>query len=175
MSGKIIGVLIVSIALIAGVAMYYLQVYGFYEEVAADNAQVELTNLATGAPEPIVFDGFRAIDADSSPIRYRACFTTPLSLPMLTETFELYEGAEPRNAPGWFGCFDAAAIGAEIAAGNALVFTGQRNIEYGIDRVVAITGDGRGFVWHEVNDCGDKLYDGSPKSTNCPDRQEGQN
>ena len=88
----------------------------------------------------------------------------------LTETFEPYEGASPRTAPGWFDCFDAEAIGTAITAGDALVFTGQRNLEYGIDRVVAITADGRGYVWHEVNDCGDKAYDGSPLGEDCPPR-----
>jgi len=171
MSGKIVGIVLVLCGLVAGIAVYYLQLYHFYEEVQASGTDdVQLTLMASGAPESILYENFEAIDADSSPIRYRACFTTPMSIPMLTETYEPYEGAEPRVAPGWFGCFDAEAIGAEIAAGTALVFTGQRNLEFGIDRVVAITDDGRGYVWHEVNECGDKAYDGSPLGKDCPER-----
>ena len=171
MSGKILGVFLVLTGLIAGVAMYYLQVYAFYDEVSdTPDSEIVLTGVASGTPEGILYEDFRAIDSDSSPIRFRACFTTPMSLAMLTETYELYEGAVPRNAPGWFECFDAAAIGAEIEAGTALVFTGTRNLEYGIDRVVAITEDGRGYVWHEVNECGDKAYDGSPLGEDCPER-----
>ena len=162
---------IVMCGVIAGIAIYYLQIYHFYEEIpASGHGDVQLTNLVTGQPEPIIADDFQAIDADSSPIRYRACFTTPMSIPMLTETYEPYEGAVPRTAPGWFDCFDAEAIGQEIDAGTALVFTAQRNLEFGIDRVVAITEGGRGYVWHEINDCGDKAYDGSPLGEDCPPR-----
>lgn len=160
-------------ALIAGAAIYYLQVYAFYDQVpATGTADVQLTGLASGRAEPILYDAFEAIDSESSPIRYRACFETTMSHALLTETYELYDGAEPRVAPGWFGCFDADTIGAEIANGTALVFTGQRNIEYGIDRVVAITEDGRGYVWHEINECGDKAYDGSPLGDDCPARND---
>ena len=88
-----------------------------------------------------------------------------------------FEKAEPRNAPGWFDCFDAEAIGAELEAGTALTFLSQKNFAYGVDRVVAITEDGRGYVWHELNDCGAKAYDGSPTGEACPPREdvEGQN
>ncbi|MCT4554608.1 MAG: DUF6446 family protein [Pelagimonas sp.] len=171
MTGKIMAGAIVICGVIAAVAMYYLQVHHFYEEVQAKGTDdVQLTVLASGAPESILYDDFQAIDADSSPIRYRACFRTPMSLAMMTETYEIYEGAEPKVAPGWFDCFDAQEIGAQIASDQAIVFTSQRNFEWGIDRVVAVTSDGRGYVWHEVNDCGDKAYDGTPLGDDCPPR-----
>ena len=171
MNGKLLGIAIVLVSLVFGAVVYYAQVYHFYETVEADGSNdVMLTNVATGEPEAILYEAFEAIDAESSPIRYRACFRTSMSLPMLTETYELYDGAEPRNAPDWFSCFDAETIGADIDADEAIVFTGHRNLEFGIDRVVAITSDGRGYVWHEVNDCGDKAYDGSPLGEDCPER-----
>ncbi|MFW2542506.1 DUF6446 family protein [Primorskyibacter sp. 2E107] len=171
MIGKIMAGAIVISALAFGAVVYYAQVYQYYEPVEANGTtDVLLTNLVTGEPEPILYDSFTAIDADSSPIRYRACFTTTMSLPMMTETYEPYEGAEPRLAPDWFECFDAAMIGEQIDAGSALVFAGQRNIEFGIDRVVAITDDGRGYVWQEINECGDKAYDGTPLGDDCPER-----
>ncbi len=166
MTGKIMGIAIMLSALIAGVGLYYLQVYGFYETVTKED--VALVSLATQEPETISFDAFQAIDAESSPIRYRACFSTELSLPMLTETYVLMPDIDPRNAPGWFDCFDAAAIGAELEAGTALTFLGQKNIAFGVDRVVAITQDGRGYVWHELNDCGEKAYDGTIVGEECP-------
>ncbi|MEO0678157.1 MAG: DUF6446 family protein, partial [Pseudomonadota bacterium] len=168
MSGKIISVLLALVTLAVGGGVYYAQVYGFYYDVA--EAEVRLTSLASTAPEPIEIESFEAIDADSSPIRYRACFTTPTPLTTLSETFEVFEDAEPLTAPGWFDCFDAEAIGAAIRAGEAVAFTGTRNLEYGIDRVVAVTASGQGFVWHQVNECGDKLYDGTPAGENCPER-----
>ena len=171
MNGKIFAGATVISALVFGAYVYYAQVYKYYEPVEANGStDVELTVMASGLPEPILYDSFQAIDADSSPIRYRACFTTTQSLAMMSETYEPYEGADPRIAPDWFTCFDAEAIAAEIEAGTALVFTGQANIEWGIDRVVAVTGDGRGFVWHEINECGDKAYDGTPLGDDCPPR-----
>ncbi|TNF20442.1 MAG: histidine kinase [Rhodobacteraceae bacterium] len=173
MSGKIIAGAIVMIALLAGALVYYMQIYAYYDAVTPTGTDdVMLVSLSTGAPEPILYEGFRAIDADSSPIRYRACFTTPHSLAMLTETYQAYDKAEPRVAPGWFDCFDAEAIGQEITAGTALTFLGQKNVAYGVDRVVAITDDGRGYVWHELNDCGDKAYDGTVVGEECPPRPE---
>ncbi|SDI72068.1 DUF6446 family protein [Aliiruegeria lutimaris] len=151
MSGKIFAGGIVVLALIAGIAMYYLQVYYYYEEVDVSAEQVTLT-LLEGSADPIVADNLQAIDATSSPIRYRACFTTSHSLAMLSETYEMYEGAEPLIAPYWFECFDAMEVGKALEKGRALAFLGQKNIAHGVDRVVAVMEDGRGFVWHQVNE-----------------------
>ena len=170
MSGKIIGIVIVLSAIIAGAALYYLQVYGFYEDVA--EADVQLVSVVSDEPEPISFADFQAIDADSSPIRFRACFTTDMSLALLTETYVGLDNATPRNAPGWFDCFDAAAIAAELDAGTALPFLGEKNVDFGVDRIVAITEDGRGYVWHELNDCGEKAYDGTVVGEECPERPD---
>ena len=168
MNGKVIGIVILLSAAIAGGALFYLQEYGFYEAVLEED--VQLVSLATNEPESIVFGDFQAIDAESSPIRYRACFTTGQSLAFLTESYVLIENATPRNAPGWFDCFDASAIAEELAAGRALAFLGGKNVAFGVDRIVAITQDGRGYVWHELNDCGQKSYDGTVVGEACPER-----
>ncbi|WP_299283358.1 DUF6446 family protein [uncultured Tateyamaria sp.] len=168
MSGKIIGITILLGSLIGGIALYYLQVYGFYEAVKAE--EVALVSVVSDEPEPISINSFDAIDAESSPIRYRACFTTDMSLAVLTETYVGLEDATPRNAPHWFDCFDAEAIAAELDAGTALPFLGQKNVDFGVDRIVAITEDGRGYVWHELNDCGEKAYDGTIVGEECPKR-----
>ncbi|MEL7091034.1 MAG: DUF6446 family protein [Pseudomonadota bacterium] len=171
MTGKLIGLVLLLSSIIAGAALYYLQIYGFYVEITdGPEANVELVSVVSDDPEPIPYTDFQAIDADSSPIRYRACFRTDLSLPTLTETYVGLENQTPRNAPGWFDCFDAAAIAAELDAGTALTFLAQKNIHFGVDRVVAITEDGRGYVWHELNDCGDKAYDGTIVGEECPRR-----
>lgn len=175
MTGKILGGVILICALIAGIAMYYLQVYAFYEEVTPNGTTDVQLMTKSGELETILYEDFQAIDADSSPIRYRACFTTQTPLSTFLSTYEPYSGASPRNAPGWFECFDSDAIGEDILSGRAQVFVSQRNMEFGIDRVVAITGDGRGYIWHEVNECGDKAYDGSPLGDDCPEREIGGN
>ncbi|MFK7752049.1 MAG: DUF6446 family protein [Sedimentitalea sp.] len=175
MNGKVIVVILGLSAAIAGGALYYLQIYGFYETVQGDPGQdVTLVSLVSELPEPILYDSFQAIDAESSPIRYRACFTTTMSHALMTETYVLLEDATPRNAPGWFDCFDAAAIAAELDAGTALPFLGAKNVHYGVDRIVAITEDGRGYAWHELNECGEKAYDGTVVGEECPPRPDTQ-
>jgi hypothetical protein len=165
--GLIIG--LVMTALLAGVVLYYLQIHAFYTEVVAEEVgNVQLTSLHTGVPEEILFENFKAIDSASSPIRFRACFETPLSQAMLSETYVSYPAAEPLNAPGWFDCFDAAAIGAALESGEALAFLGVENLRYGIDRVVAVLPDGRGFVWHQINACGEVVFDGDAPPEGCP-------
>ncbi|MEY1554900.1 DUF6446 family protein [Yoonia sp. R2331] len=160
-------------ALIAGVAMYYFQVYAFYDEVSAEVENVQMTNVVTGQAEPIVFENFKGIDSDSSPLRYRACFDVVGSLAMMTETYVVLEAATPLVAPGWFDCFDADQIGADLEAGIALPFLGQENVTYGIDRIVAVYPDGRAFAWHEINRCGEVVFDGDPVPADCPTPPEG--
>ena len=170
MTARLAVIVIVLASLIAGVGIWYLQIYAYYDEVTPDGTtDVQLTTLS-GEVEPILYEDFRAIDADSSPIRFRACFTTPQSIPLLTETYQVFEDAEPLVAPGWFDCFDAEAIGAQLEAGEAVAFLGQANISWGVDRIVAVGPGGQGYVWHQLNDCGDKAYDGTPLGENCPPR-----
>lgn len=169
MTGKILSLMIVVCAVVAGVALYYLQVYAYYEEVVpTGEGDVRMTAIASGEPEGIAYDGFEGIDADSSPIRYRACFTTETPLAELSETYEAYERAVPLEAPGWFDCFDADEVGKALEEGRARAFMGEENIEYGIDRIVAVAEDGRGWVWHQINRCGEVVFDGQPAPEDCP-------
>lgn len=151
MSGKIAGIFIVLAAVVGGVAMYALQLYAFYDEVPESDLQIQLTSLVSGMPEPILASNVQAIDADSSPIRYRACFTTDHSQAMLTETYVVYDTPDPLTGPGWFDCYDAQEIGETLKAEKAIAYLSQANIAQGVDRVVAIFDDGRGFVWHQIS------------------------
>ncbi|WP_333696113.1 DUF6446 family protein [Phaeobacter italicus] len=171
--GKFLSLILILSGLVAGGAMYYLQVYGFYEDVELQPGQdVMLMPLGGGEPLPIRYSDFEAIDADSSPIRYRACFSTELKPEQLAQLFVLSDQKQPRNAPGWFDCFDAEAIGQALAEGRAESFLSVKNISYGVDRIVAVTDAGRGYVWHELNDCGQKAYDGTVVGEECPPRPE---
>ena len=166
---KVLIIAMVASAVAAGAAMYYLQVYAFYEEY--DAGEVVLTTL-DGVAETVVTENFRAIDSDSSPIRYRACFDMQMSVAALTETYEVYEGAEPLVAPGWFDCFDAQAIGVALEDGSAFAFMGQENVTYGVDRVVAVFPDGRAVSWHQINACGERVFDGEAAPEGCPPAPE---
>ena len=167
--GKFLAGWIVISALLVGAGVYYMQVYALYTTVSAKGVgDVEMTRIDGNIPEPVLYSDFEAIDSDSSPIRYRACFRTEMSAAMMTETYVPYEKAEPRNAPNWFGCFDAKEIGAALEEGRALAFLGTSNIHYGIDRVVAVLPDGRGFIWHQINRCGEVVFDGQQAPDDCP-------
>jgi Family of unknown function (DUF6446) len=152
MNGKLLGGFIVVTAAVAGIVMYWLQVYAFYEPVSfTPGAEIMLTPIASGTPEPILAENITGIDADSSPLRFRACFTTPMTQAMLTETYQTYPQAVPLTAPGWFDCFDAASIGAALESGEAIAFLSQAEILPKVDRVVAVFADGRAYAWHQLN------------------------
>ncbi|QLQ18137.1 MAG: histidine kinase [Exiguobacterium profundum] len=151
MNGKIVAGSIVITALAAGIAIYWLQEYAFYDKaVFSPGAEIVLTPIQGGPPEAIVTENLQGIDAESSPIRFRACFTTPLSLGMLTETYAVYPDAEPLVAPTWFDCFDATAIGEALETGEAVAFLSQAEVRPGIDRVVAVFPDGKAYAWTQV-------------------------
>ena len=152
MNGKIVGGFIVMIAAIAGIAVYWLQEYAYYTKaVFKPGVEIALTLISSGQPEAILAEGVEGIDADSSPLRFRACFHTPLTQAMLSETYQAYQGAVPLIAPSWFDCFDAAKIGAALENGEALAFLSQSNIAPSVDRVVAVFPDGRAYAWHQIH------------------------
>ena len=171
---KIIIVAMLVMSAVLGGVLYYQQVYAYYDDVQATPDAVQLVSLSTGLSEPIVVQNFEGIDATSSPLRYRACFETTLSQAMLTETYQIVDTAEPRVAPSWFDCFDAAQIGADLSR-DAIAFMGIENVQYGIDRIVAIYPDGRGYAWHQINTCGEVVFDGDPVPDDCPPLPESQN
>ncbi|WP_444667013.1 DUF6446 family protein [Cereibacter changlensis] len=152
MNGRIVVGGIVMSALLAGAAIYWLQIYAFYEPVAfTPGEEIRLTPIIGEEPEVIVANDVTGIDANSSPLRFRACFTTPLSQAMLTETYRVYDEATPLVAPGWFDCFDAGQIDAALKTGEAIAFLSEAEVADGIDRVVAVFADGRGYAWHQLN------------------------
>ncbi|MBF9032302.1 histidine kinase [Rhodobacterales bacterium HKCCE3408] len=168
-SGQILGIGIVLSAAALGAGLWYAQTRAYYVEIdaAAPAAEIFVTRF-DGGEEPLLVTGFEGIDADTSPLRYRACFETPMSLAAMTETYLPYGEAEPLNAPGWFSCFDSGELAAALDEGSALAFLGQRNEPYGFDRVVAVTADGQGYSWPQINFCGEAAFGGDPLPPGCP-------
>lgn len=153
MLGKLSVGLILIVSLLGGAALWYTAERAYYIPVVfTPGEEIRLVPLVGDKPEAIIVTEIEGIDADSSPIKFRACFTTPLTLAMLTETYREYEGAEPLVAPNGFDCFDAAAIGTALETGEALAFLSEPDIHPGVDRVVAVFGDGRAYAWNQLND-----------------------
>lgn len=154
MNGRIVAGFIVLTALIAGAAIYYLQVYAFYRPIAASvpEAAITLVPLDGAAADPMLMTSdFEGIDASSSPLRFRACFLTPMTLALLTENYRIYDHPTPLNGPSWFDCFDAGRIGADLESGAAVAFLSAENIQPGVDRVVAVYPDGRAYAWQQLD------------------------
>lgn len=169
MMGKFLASFIVTCGILAGGGMYYLQVYAFYEVIVPNgSSDVVLTTQADSIAEPIVYSDFQAIDSNSSPIRYRACFQSFTTAAELSTMYKTIDDAVPLNAPGWFKCFKAKELGAKIEAGKAISFLAIENLVYGIDRVVTILPDGSGYSWNRINRCGGRAFDGKPLPVGCP-------
>jgi hypothetical protein len=152
-------------ALLAPGAIYYLHVYGYYRTLSPDQAAQQVVTLSDGSVAPLAVTAAEAIDATSSPIRYRACLAASQPDPA---TLAPYPDPVPLNAPGWFDCFDAPALGAALEQGTARAFLAQAHTPWGIDRVIAFTGDGRAWVWPQINRCGKAVFDGKPLPDGCP-------
>lgn len=172
MLGRILIVALLLTAVVAGGAIYYLQEYAFYETVPATGPDDVMLTDRAGEEVPFPHTAFRAIDAASSPIRYRACFLAAAEAPDLSG-FEPYPQAEPLVGPRWFDCYDADAIGEALQEDRAQAYLSVRDITYGVDRVVALDGNGHGWVWHQINRCGAEVFDGRPAPEGCPPVPEG--
>lgn len=149
MNGKWPALILIAAAISAGIGVWYAQEYGFYDRIGAtDPAASVLVQTAEG---PVALDpiGFTGIDADSSPLRWRACFRLDAPLPADVLPFP---DPTPLNGPNWFDCYDAARIGADLQSGAARAILSQSEIRPDVDRVLAIYPDGRAYGWHQFND-----------------------
>jgi len=152
-TGRVGTIVILLAAVIAGAGIWYAQVYAYFEPVKTfDTAEIPLRSATGEDLRNLVVRDMTSVQKTSSPLGYRACFTVKNSLAMLTETYALAEDAVPLEAPGWFDCFDADEIGTALETGEALAFQGQTEVQDGVDEVIAVLPDGRGFAWHQLND-----------------------
>lgn len=145
-NGRTAALSIVASAVIAGGAMYWLQVYAYYDRLP--ETTVLRATTETGVV-PLSLAEFDGIDANSSPLRFRACAT--LADPAeLTHALPA-EKPEPLTAPSWFSCFDATTIGEDLKSGKARAILSERDIHHGIDRILAVYPDGQVYSWHQLN------------------------
>ncbi|MFN4059187.1 MAG: DUF6446 family protein [Paracoccus hibiscisoli] len=144
--GKIaaVGLLVATVA--AGGGMWYAQEYGYYDSI--DPATVTLEVATPAGPQPLTIADVQAIDAGSSPLRWRACATVT-DLPADAIPFP---DATPLIGPRWFDCFDARRIGADLESGAARAVLSVEDIRPDVDRVLAIYPDGRVYGWHQYLD-----------------------
>lgn len=147
-SGRWLVLTILVVTAVFAAAQWWFQTRAYYAPI--DSAEIVVTAL-TGEVIPLDAQDFQGIDAETSPLRFRACFTLDAEGLAAAGRGAPYETPTPLTAPGWFDCFDAEAIGTALGEGTARAILGEREIEAGVDRVFALFPDGRVFGWHQLN------------------------
>lgn len=154
-------------AVLFGVALWWFQTRAFYERLSGPGEVI-----VRGASLPVA--EFEGIDAGTSPLKLRACFRVAEGVAGdALAIFPVAEDATPLVAPGWFDCFDAAAIQAGISDGSIRAVVAEANAPWGFDRLVAVAPDGRGWMWRQMNACGRAKFEGDPLPADCPPPPEG--
>lgn len=110
---------------------------------------IALTPVGGGAAEEILLDGLSATSDNAILESLWACFETPLSMGLLTESYEVAEDVAPTNPVSSLPCFDADQVKNAVSNGQAVAFVGERNVWPGVDRVVAVYLDGRAVAWNQ--------------------------
>ena len=159
--GKVVVIALLAVCLLGGVGIWYTQTRAFWDRVEGP-----VTLGIEG--RPLEATGVEAIASASSPLGFRACFRHRLD-PAAVDAAPRPAPA-PTVAPGWFPCFDAGEVAGLLERGGARAFTARKNAQFGVDRIVALAPDGRGWAWHELNECGRRSYDGTAVGEACPDR-----
>lgn len=158
MNGRIVMGALVIFALVFGGVLWWYQTRAYYEEVTG------LTEIqAYGDAFPV--SDYRGIDASTSPLKMRACFTVDWDY---WPSDEHKATATPLTAPDWFDCFDAQSIAADIQSDTATAILAGENDPWGFDRYIAQYEDGRAFMWRQINACGDAKFAGDPLPDTCP-------
>ncbi len=139
-------------AALFGVALWYTQNYAYYSESSPRDFAIRLTPRDGSAPVALPARDTRLLTGTSSPLKFRACFKLDQGAAGLARRFAPYRRATPLKAPSWFDCFDYAQITRDLASGKAVALLGRRNIFDGVDRVVAIYGNGRAYAWNQFNE-----------------------
>ena len=144
--------------LVAGVGMYWLQVYAFYEELSPEEAG-PVTLVGAGRRGRGASPSRTSAPSTATP---RPSATAPASRPPSRWTpsprrFEPYADARRRSTrPAGSTASTPRRSAPRWSAGEARAFLAVQDVRYGIDRVVAVFPDGRGFAWHQINPCGER-------------------
>ncbi len=157
MNGKLIVGILLGIAIAIGIGLWYSQNNAYYVEVNG------LTGVEVSG-ELLDVSDYHGIDAESSPLKMRACFSTRWDI---VPTFEYQEVAEPLVAPGWFDCFNAERLYKDIRAGEATAIMADDNNPFGFSRFVALYPDGQAFMWRQMNSCGRAMFAGDDLPDGC--------
>jgi hypothetical protein len=139
MRGKPLMIALLAFTALFAVALVWFQVFAFYERTTGFDIEVD------GAPVAVA--GYQGIDAATSPLKLRGCFTAD---PAAFAAAPPAPDAAPLLAPFWFRCFDARAISQDIASGAAAAHLLATDEPAGFDLMAAVYPDGRGYLWRQL-------------------------
>lgn len=142
-SGKVLAGGMVAFAAVFGVGMWYAQVYAYYEEVT------DISEVTVGSETFAVRD-YNGINAPTSPLKMRGCFTLEDPKAAITAGLRA-EDAVPIKPPHWFTCFDTEQIQTDIESGAATPIMAGLDEGDGADLYMAIYPDGRAYRWRQPN------------------------
>ncbi|MFL2790291.1 MAG: DUF6446 family protein [Paracoccaceae bacterium] len=141
MSGKITVVLILGFSFCFGIIFFYFQSFAYYQEVSGIK-KIEVQD------RKIEVKDYLGIRADTSALKMRSCFIAKSSdfrnLPPAKKP-------QPLNAPFWFDCFNSKDLQEAIDGGRAKAYLAKENEADGIDRLVVIYPNGKGYEWRQLN------------------------
>lgn len=157
MNGKVLVIGLLGISAVAGAGLWYTTNHLYYDEVTG----VETVSIQ-GDAWPV--SDYRGIDADSSPLKLRACFTVGWDF-VAVDTHK--DAVDPLRAPYWFDCFDAEAIAKDIAADAATVHLAEHNQPFGFSSYIAQYPDGQAYLWRQMNACGKAQAEGEEMPEGC--------
>ena len=158
MNGRLAMSVLLVFALIFGAALWWFQTRAYYEKVDG------LTEVsAYGDAFPV--SNYTSIDAHTSPLKFRACFTVDWDY---WPSDKYKDVAEPLTTPDWFDCFDADQIAADIQGDLATAILADDNTPYGFSTFIAQYEDGRAFMWRQINACGKASFAGDDLPEDCP-------
>ena len=142
MTGKITVILLIVITLIFGIVFFYFQTYAYYSKVDVKE-QIIVNKIQ------IKVEDYIGIRSDVSKLKLRGCFNID---PSAFEFFVTSIEASPLSAPFWFECFDYKEIQSDIDNGTLKAYLAEENEYPGIDRYVAISKNGIGYEWRQLNE-----------------------
>ena len=118
----------------------------FYALSRAAKANTDLINFLFIS---IQVEDYIGIRSDVSKLKLRGCFNID---PSAFDFFDVSVKASPLSAPFWFDCFDYKEIQTNIDNGILKAFLAEENEYPGIDRYVAISVNGLGYEWRQLNE-----------------------
>tara|TARA_B100000029_G_scaffold474429_1_gene516720 strand:- start:162 stop:602 length:441 start_codon:yes stop_codon:yes gene_type:complete len=141
MSGKMTVIIILGSSFCFGILFFYFQTFAYYQEVLG------LQSITVDSRKIEVWD-YKGIRASTSALKMRSCFNAEVRD---FQDLTLAKNPQPLSAPFWFSCFNSKDLQNAIDDGRAKAYIAVENERKGVDRLVIIYPDGKGYEWRQLN------------------------